>query len=62
MNDIFYMNGHGIYVWSSYAITLVIFALNVWLAGAYHARNLELARDSQDATAAARRPTVRQIQ
>ncbi len=33
--EVFAMGGHGVYVWSCYAITLVVLALNVmqpWLA------------------------------
>lgn len=33
--SVFAMDGHGVYVWSCYAITLVVLALNVvqpWLA------------------------------
>ena len=62
MSDIFFMNGHGIYVWTSYAITLAVFVLNVWVAKSAHARYLREARDSADETSAARRPTVRQLQ
>jgi heme exporter protein CcmD len=62
MTDIFSMNGHGIYVWSSYALTLAIFVLNIRLAANSLARNLRLARESQDESSAARRPTVRQMQ
>ncbi|WP_185266158.1 heme exporter protein CcmD [Halopseudomonas xiamenensis] len=35
LSDMLGMGGHGIYVWSSYAITLFVLALNVvqpWLA------------------------------
>lgn len=57
-----FMEGHGIYIWTSYAITLGVFVLNVWLAGSAHARNLADAREATDETSAARRPTVRQMQ
>ncbi len=63
MNEILSMNGHGLYVWTSYAITLAVFVFNAWRAATAHARNLQLARDAQnEPTAAARQPTVRQIQ
>ena len=62
MNEILYMNGHGIYVWVAYAITLGVFVLNAWLAAVSHRRNLELARQSAGEPEAARRPRVRQMQ
>ncbi len=63
MSEILFMNGHGIYVWASYAITLVVLLVNVWLAGAAHARNLAAARESEPAdTTAARRPKVSRMQ
>lgn len=61
MSEIFVMNGHGVYVWSSYAITIGVFALNLWLARSRLARNIDAARGSGAESEAARRPKVRQL-
>lgn len=61
MSEIFVMNGHGIYVWTSYAITIGVFALNIWLARSAHARNIAAARSSAEESGPARRPNVRQL-
>jgi heme exporter protein CcmD len=62
MSEWFAMNGHGVYVWSAYAITIAVFALNLWLARSAHTRNIRLARESRDESMPARRPNVRQVQ
>ena len=30
LSAFFYMDGHGIYIWAAYGLTLVILAANVW--------------------------------
>jgi heme exporter protein CcmD len=62
MTDLLHMNGHGIYVWASYAITLGVIVLNIWLARSMHARNLAIARAAMNEPEAPRRPNVRQVQ
>ena len=56
-----FMNGHGLYVWLSYGITLAVFLLNAWLAKSALTRNLGEVRDSAEESDTGRRPTVRQI-
>ena len=63
MSEIFFMNGHGLYVWFSYAITLAVIVLNVWQARRSHARNLRQARDlGNRPRPSAGRATVRQVE
>ena len=31
LGALFYMDGHGIYVWAAYGITLIVLASNAWL-------------------------------
>lgn len=62
MSELLAMDGHGVYVWSCYAITIGVFALNLWLARSAHARSIRQARGSREETGAARRPTVRQLE
>lgn len=55
------MGGHGGYVWSAYAITLVVLALNGWAAHRKHRNALAAARHGGPAQPAARRPKVKTL-
>ena len=38
LQDLFFMNGHGVYVWSAYAIGFVVLAVLVWQPLTHHAQ------------------------
>lgn len=38
LHDLFFMNGHGTYVWSAYGIGFVVLAVLVWLPLSREAR------------------------
>ena len=40
LSEFFDMGGYAVFVWSSYALTLVVLSLNVWLPWLQHRRNL----------------------
>ena len=40
MDDFIYMGGYGFYVWASYAITLIVFVLNILFAFIHHIKFL----------------------
>ena len=57
LHDLFYMNGHGVYVWASYGIGFITLAALVWLPFARHRklqnhirRNITLSSPSVSAT------------
>ncbi len=54
LHELFYMNGHGAYVWACYAIGFVTLAALVWLPLARH-RNL---RNSIKNATSLSRPSV----
>ena len=63
MSELFYMGGHGAYVWSAYGITLAVLIINVWLARAK--RRAALGRAQELATQVEvprKQPTVRRLQ
>ena len=40
MNDFIYMGGYGFYIWASYAITLIVFILNIFFTFIHHIKFL----------------------
>lgn len=64
MSDFFTMGGYAGYVWSAYAITLVVIVLNVWSARRLTAQKLEQARRATEVhtDTPRRRAKVRQLQ
>ena len=42
------MHGYGLYVWGSYGVALLIFAVEPWLARRRHQRALEQVRDANE--------------
>ena len=40
LSEFFDMGGYAVFVWSSYALTLVVLSLNVWLPWLQHRRSL----------------------
>ena len=44
MRDFFYMSGYGAYVWSSYAIALIVLVWNVWAARSQLREQIERAQ------------------
>ncbi len=44
MNEFLAMGGYAQFVWPSYAITILAFAVNIWLARRAHRMALETAR------------------
>ena len=42
--DFWNMGGYGLYVWGSYAVTLLLMLVEPWLASRRHAQALQLAR------------------
>ena len=45
-SEFFAMGGYGLYVWGSYAVTLVLMAFEPWLVARRRRRALQQARDS----------------
>jgi heme exporter protein D len=41
LSEFFHMGGYAVFVWSSYAITLVVMVLNWWLPRIQHRQNLK---------------------
>ena len=41
LSEFFSMGGYAVFVWSSYAITLVVMVLNWWLPQHQHKQNLK---------------------
>lgn len=62
MSEFFEMGGYAAYVWSAYAITLIVILLNVWTARRARAHKLEEVRRVAQPEQAGRQPTVRQLQ
>jgi heme exporter protein D len=46
--DFVHMGGYGLYVWGSYAVTLLLMGVEPWLARRRHAQALAGARLPQD--------------
>jgi heme exporter protein D len=46
--DFVHMGGYGLYVWGSYAVTLLLMGFEPWLARRRHAQALAQARLPQD--------------
>ena len=63
MSELFYMGGHGAYVWSAYGITLAVLIINVWLAREKRRAALERAQELATQVEVPRKqPTVRRLQ
>lgn len=63
MSELFYMGGHGAYVWSAYGITLAVLIINVWLARAKRRSALGRAQELATQVEVPRKqPTVRRLQ
>lgn len=62
MSDFLAMGGHGPYVWSAYAVTAVVVALNIWAARRAHLRALERWTKERSAPRAERRPVVTRVE
>ena len=41
LSEFFHMGGYATFVWSSYALTLVVLVLNWWLPSQQHKQNLK---------------------
>jgi len=53
------MGGYAAYVWTSYGVTALVVALNVWLAQRRHRQALAAIRPGDGQTEPVRQPTVR---
>ena len=61
MTDFLAMGGHGGYVWSAYAITLIVLVVSGWAASRRHRQALHVASQAGTRPAPARQPTVTEL-
>ncbi len=59
MKEFLAMGGYAAYVWTSYGVTALVVALNVWLARRRYHQALAAIKPGDTQTEPVRRPTVR---